>query len=258
MAWDPGQYLKFGGERLRPALDLMARAPVEEPERVVDLGCGTGSITRILAERFPAAIVTGIDGSAEMLAKSVKEVPTSGHVRWQQADIGGWTAAEKVDLIYSNAALQWLKGHDTLFPHLAEQLAPDGALMVQMPRNHGAPSHTLMEAAIARRPALVERLKSKARSAPPGDPGYYYDLLRPRCQSVDIWETEYLHVLSGDDPVVEWTKGTALKPVLDAQEPAEREEFLAEYKAACRQAYKPRPDGKTLFPFRRIFIVAVK
>lgn len=258
MAWDPAQYLKFGGERLRPALDLIARAPIDNPARVVDLGCGTGSITRILAERFPRAIVTGVDGSAEMLAKSVKEVPTGGHVRWQQADIAGWLAPEPVDLIYSNAALQWLKGHDTLFPHLMQQLAPGGALMVQMPRNHGAPSHTLMEASIARRPALVERLKTKPRSNPPGDPGYFYDLLRPLGASVDIWETEYLHVLEGADPVVEWTKGTALKPVLDSLEPAEREDFLAEYKAACRQAYRPRADGRTLFPFRRIFIVAVK
>lgn len=258
MAWDPAQYLRFGGERLRPALDLLARVPVDDPARVVDLGCGTGSITRILAERFPRAQVTGVDGSAEMLAKSIKEAPSAGHIAWQLADIAFWTAATPVDLIYSNAALQWLKGHDALFPHLAGQLAPGGALMVQMPRNHGAPSHQLMEAAIARRPALVARLKSKARSYPPGEPGYYYDLLRPRCAAVDIWETEYLHVLAGEDPVVEWTKGTALRPVLDALEPAERDDFLAEYKSACRQAYRPRPDGKTLFPFRRIFIVAVK
>lgn len=258
MAWDPGQYLKFGGERLRPALDLLARVPLEEPARAVDLGCGTGSITRILAERFPRATITGVDGSAEMLAKAGKDLPAAGHVRWQQADIAGWTADPAVDLIYSNAALQWLKGHDALFPHLVAQLASGGALMVQMPRNHGAPSHTLMEAAIAKRPALVERLKTKPRSHPPGDPGSFYDLLRPLSRSVDIWETEYLHVLEGADPVVEWTKGTALKPVLDSLEPAEREDFLAEYKTACRQAYKPRADGKTLFPFRRIFIVAVK
>lgn len=258
MAWDPGQYLKFGGERLRPALDLLARVPVESPARVVDLGCGTGSITRILAARYPRAAVTGLDGSAEMLAKAAKE-PTPGEmIAWEQADIATWTARHKVDLVYSNAALQWLKGHETLFPHLVDQLAPDGVLAVQMPRNHGAPSHTLMEAEIARRPKLAERLKSKPRSYPPGEPGYYYDLLRPRCAAVDIWQTEYLHVLAGEDPVVEWTKGTALKPVLDALEPDERDDFLAEYKSACRNAYKPRPDGKTLFPFRRIFIVAVR
>lgn len=258
MAWDPGQYLKFGGERLRPALDLIARAPVDAPAHVVDLGCGTGSITRILAERFPKASVVGLDGSAEMLATASKSPKPGETIAWQQADIGSWQAKNPVDLIYSNAALQWLKGHDALFPHLMRQLAAGGALMVQMPRNHGAPSHTLMEAAIAKRPALVERLKSKPRSHPPGDPGYFYDLLRPLSASVDIWETEYLHVLSGDDPVVEWTKGTALKPVLDSMDQAERDDFLAEYKAACRQAYKPRADGKTLFPFRRIFIVAVK
>ena len=155
MAWDPGQYLKFGGERLRPALDLLARAPVDAPAQVVDLGCGTGSITRILAERFPRASVTGLDGSAEMLATASKTPKPGETIAWQQADIGTWQAKHPVNLIYSNAALQWLKGHDALFPHLMQQLASGGALMVQMPRNHGAPSHTLMEASIARRPALV-------------------------------------------------------------------------------------------------------
>jgi len=258
LAWDPSQYLKFGGERLRPALDLLARAPVEAPAQVVDLGCGTGAITRILADRFPGARVTGVDGSAEMLSKTVKSAPPGEAIVWQQADIAGWAPPGPVDLIYSNAALQWLKGHEALFPHLLAQLAPGGALMVQMPRNHGAPSHTLMEAAIARRPALAEALKAKPRSWPPGDPAYYYDLLRPRCRSVDIWETEYLHVLQGEDPVVEWTKGTALKPVLDCLDDEGRAAFLAEYKAACRQAYRPRADGCTLFPFRRIFLVAVR
>jgi trans-aconitate 2-methyltransferase len=258
VAWDPGQYLKFGGERLRPALDLLARIPAQTPARVVDLGCGTGSITRILAERFPRAAVAGLDGSAEMLASAAKSAKPGETIAWQQADIAIWKATPPVDLIYSNAALQWLKAHATLFPHLVGQLSPGGVLAVQMPRNHGAPSHTLMEAEIARRPALVERLKSKPRSLPPGEPGFFYDLLRPICASVDIWETEYLHVLEGADPVVEWTKGTALKPVLDALEPGEREAFLTDYKAACRAAYKPRADGRTLFPFRRIFMVAVK
>lgn len=258
MAWDPSQYLKFGGERLRPALDLLARVALENPKQVVELGCGTGSLTRILAERFPRASISGLDGSEEMLAAARKGAKPGEAIQWRRADIAGWKADAPVDLIYSNAALHWLPGHKELFPRLMAQLAPGGALAAQMPRNHGAPSHTLMEAEIARRPALAERLRAKPRSLPPGDPGFFYDLLRPLAAALDIWETEYLHVLKGADPVVEWTKGTALKPVLDAATAEERESFLEDYKVACRKAYPPRADGSTLFPFRRIFIVATK
>ena len=258
MTWDPGQYLKFGGERLRPALDLLARVALDAPKRVVELGCGTGSLTRILAERFPHAQVTGLDGSEEMLAAARKSAKPGETIQWRRADIAGWKAEKPVDLIYSNAALHWLPGHNALFPHLMAQLGPGGMLAVQMPRNHGAPSHTLMEAEIARRPALALRLKSKPRSLPPDDPSFFYDLLRPLCAALDIWETEYLHVLKGDDAIVEWTKGTALKPVLDAATAEERESFLDDYKATCRKAYPPRADGSTLFPFRRIFIVTAR
>jgi trans-aconitate 2-methyltransferase len=258
MAWDPGQYLKFGGERLRPALDLLARVPLETPTRVVDLGCGTGSLTRILAQRYAQASVTGLDGSAEMLAKAAKDVAPGETAAWEQAGIATWTARHKVDLIYSNAALHWLRGHERLFPHLVAQLAPGGVLAVQMPRNHHAPSHALIDRGIQGRPGLPERMKANPRPLPVPEPGFYYDLLRPLVASIDIWETEYLHVLQGEDPVVEWTKATTLKPVLEALRPDERDAFVAEYKAGCRAAYPKRPDGSTLFPFRRIFMVAVR
>lgn len=258
MAWDPGQYLKFGGERLRPALDLLARVPLEAPARVVDLGCGTGSLTRILAERFAQAAVTGLDGSPEMLATAARAAGPGERIAWRQADIAGWTAQPPADLIYSNAALHWLADHERLFPHLMAQLAPGGVLAVQMPRNHHAPSHTLIEQGIQRRPGLAGRLKANPRPAPVAGPEFYFDLLRPLCASLDIWETEYLHVLKGDDPVVEWTRATALKPVLEVLGPEEREAFIAEYKEGCRAAYPRRADGSTLFAFRRIFVVAVR
>ncbi len=258
MAWDPGQYLKFGGERLRPALDLLARVPLEAPARVVDLGCGTGSLTRILAERFPQAAVTGLDGSPEMLANAAAAAKPGETIAWQHADIAGWNAAPPVDLIYSNAALHWLPAHDRLFPHLMAQLSAGGVLAVQMPRNHHAPSHTLIDRGIQSRAGLAERMKANPRPVPVPEPGFYYDLLRPLCAAIDIWETEYLHVLKGEDPVVEWTRATTLKPVLEVLRADERDAFVAEYKDGCRAAYPKRPDGSTLFPFRRIFMVAVR
>ncbi len=258
MVWDPAQYLKFGGERLRPALDLLARGAPDAPRQVVDLGCGAGALTRILAERFPAAAVAGLDGSDEMLADARRGAKPGEAIRWQRADIASWRADPPADLIYSNAALHWLGAHDRLFPRLMVQLAPGGVLAVQMPRQHEAPSHTLIDRIAANFSYLAERMKKNPRPAPVQPPGFYYDLLRPLAASLDIWETEYLHVLEGADPVPEFTRSTTLKPVLENLEPGDREAYLAEYRAVCRAAYPPRPDGRTLFPFRRIFIVAVK
>jgi len=258
VAWDPGQYLKFGGERLRPALDLLARVALDAPRRVVDLGCGAGALTRILAERFPAAAVAGLDGSEEMLAAARQGAKTPESIDWQRADIASWWAAPPVDLIYSNAALHLLGSHDRLFPHLMAQLAPGGVLAVQMPRQHEAPSHALIDRVAAKYAYLPERMKRNPRPAPVPPPSFYYDLLRPLSAALDIWESEYLHVLAGADPVPEFTRATTLKPVLENLDPGDREAYLAEYRAACRRAYPPRPDGRTLFPFRRIFIVAAK
>lgn len=258
MAWDPGQYLKFGGERLRPALDLLARVALDAPRNVVDLGCGAGALARILAARFPAASVVGLDGSDEMLAAARQGAKPGETIRWQRADIAAWRADPPADLIYSNAALHWLGSHDRLFPHLMAQLARGGVLAVQMPRQHEAPSHALIDRIAAKHGYLPERMKRNPRPAPVPPPGFYYDLLRPLTASLDIWETEYLHVLEGADPVPEFTRSTTLKPVLENLDPDDREAYLAEYRAACRLAYPPRPDGRTLFAFRRIFIVAVR
>lgn len=252
MAWDPTLYSSFAAPRLRPAVDLMARIGAEKPARVVDLGCGTGNVTRLLAGRWPQAQITGIDSSAEMLAAAARESAT---VTWSQADMGTWTPAGTVDVLFSNAALHWLDDHAGLFPRLAGMVTPGGWLAVQMPHNHYAASHALMAEAAAAGP-WADKLVPLAGRFPVGDPGFYYDLLAPLAQDLDIWETEYLHVLDGDDPVVRWTMGTALRPLLDAIDGEWRQGFLEEYRARVAAAYPRRADGKTLLPFRRLFLVA--
>lgn len=252
MPWDPTLYNAFAQPRLRPALDLLARIDAEVPHTVVDLGCGTGNVTRILAERWHDATITGVDSSPEMLAAAAAG---PSRIRWSHSDIARWKPERPADVLFSNAALQWLDGHETLLPYLLAQLAPRGTLAVQMPHNHYAASHAVMAETVEAGP-WAARLRPLARRFPVGDPDVYYDILAPLVASLDIWETEYLHVLDGDNPVVQWTMGTALRPLLDALEGAERDEFLAEYARRIAESYPPRADGKTLFPFRRLFIVA--
>lgn len=250
--WDPTQYLKFADHRRRPALDLLARIPAEAPGAVYDLGCGAGNVTRLLAERWPQASITGIDSSAEMLARARKEAPA---IAWVEADLARWSAPAPAAVIYSNAALHWLDDHAALFPHLMRQLEPGGILAVQMPRNHGAPTHRAMVEAAASGP-WRERLAAVLREAPVASPASYYDWLAAAAAELDIWETEYLHVLEGDNPVVEWTKGTALRPLLAALAEPERGGFLAAYARLIAAAYPRRDDGRTLMAFRRLFVIA--
>lgn len=251
-SWDPAQYLRFADLRRRPALELMVRVPLAEATTIYDLGCGTGNITKILAERWPQATVVGVDSSAEMLAEAGK--PT-GRLRFEQADLARWQATAPADLIFSNAALHWLDDHPVLFPGLVKSLKPGGWLAVQMPRNHGAASHTAMIAAAEAGP-WAGRLKPVLRPNPVAVPAVYYDLLAPHADSIDIWETEYLQILDGSNPVVEWTKGTALRPLLAALEEPERSGFHAAYAERILAAYPPQADGRTLFPFRRLFLLA--
>ena len=254
MNWDPKQYLKFSQPRLRAAMDLLARVPCTDPAVVYDLGCGAGNVTAALAERWPRAQLTGVDDSAAMLAQAVRELP---QLRWVQHSLADWRPDQAADVIFSNAALHWLPNHQLLFPGLVAALAPGGVLAVQMPRNFCAPSHTLIDAT-ARAGAWRSKLEPLLGAAPVGEPQFYYSLLSPLAQALDIWESEYLQVLSGDDPVKEWTKGTWLMPFLDRLEPAERVAFEADYAQRLRAAYPPLANGRTLFPFRRLFIVLRK
>ena len=254
MSWDPAQYLKFSGERLRPALDLLARVPASAPRAVVDLGCGAGNLMPLLRQRWPQARLTGVDGSPQMLAKARADHPG---IEFIQADVGAWRPAQPADVLYSNATLHWLGQHDSLFPDLLEAVAPGGWLAVQMPRNFGAPSHTAVRHTIENGPWRA-RLEPHLRLNPVAEPQFYWRLLHDKAASLEIWEIEYLQVLRGDNPVAEFTKGSWLKPFLDRLEEPERGAFEADYRARVLAAYPPEADGRTLFPFRRLFIVAQK
>jgi trans-aconitate 2-methyltransferase len=254
VTWNPEQYLKFAQPRLRPALDLLGRIPLEAPRAVVDLGCGTGNVTRLLAERWPEATVTGVDDSAEMLASATKNVPG---VTWLQASLAAWRPETPVDVLFTNATLHWLPDHQRLLPAFADLVAPGGVLAIQMPRNFSAPSHTAILDTI-RAGSWRGELEPLWRPAPVQAPAFYHEILVTRGRALDIWETEYLHVLHGTDPVKEWTKGTWLKPFLDRLNGEDRDAFEREYAARLSIAYPPRPDGTTLFPFRRLFIVLEK
>lgn len=254
MSWNPDQYLKFSAPRFRPAQDLVARITHERAETIYDLGCGTGNVTELLAERWPEARVTGIDDSGAMLEKARATLP---QIEWVQQSIAAWQPDTPADIIFSNAALHWLDDHASLFPKLFSFLAPNGILAVQMPRNFGAPSHTLVTEA-ARNGPWADRLAHLIKPAPVAEPSTYYDLLASQAQSIDLWETSYLQALSGPNPVKEWTKGTWLKPFLDALQEPHKLAFEEDYARRVEQAYPPRADGITLFPFKRLFIVARK
>lgn len=252
MTWNAKHYLAFADQRTRPAIDLLARVPLRDAERIADLGCGPGNATRLLVERWPRATVIGIDSSSDMLANARR----SGiEARWVEADIATWAPDRAFDLIYSNAALHWVGDHEALLPRLLGGLRTGGVLAVQMPRNFEAPSHALLRATAKSGP-WADRLARVPDTRPVAAPEWYYDLLAPQALVLDIWETVYLHVLDGDDPVLRWTRSTALRPIMQALDPADRAAFEAAYAARLREAYPRRADGRTLFPFRRLFLVA--
>jgi trans-aconitate 2-methyltransferase len=251
MSWNPEQYLKFSQPRMQPAIDLLARIACTEPAVVYDLGCGAGNVTAALAARWPRARIIGVDDSAAMLSQAARTLP---QVEWLRHSLAAWQPDAPADVIYSNAALHWLPNHRQLMPALVAGLAPGGVLAIQMPRNFSAPSHTLIDAT-ARAGAWRSKLEPLLGAAPVGEPQFYYSLLAPLARTLEIWETEYLQVLTGADPVKEWTKGTWLRPFLDRLEPPERIAFEADYAQRLRAAYPPLADGSTLFPFRRLFII---
>ena len=203
-SWDPNQYLKFTDHRLRPALDLMAQIALEAPRSIYDLGCGPGTITRLLAERWPEAAVTGVDSSADMLAKARQEAPS---VAFEQADIARWSPPAPADLLFTNATLHWLDDHAALLPRLAAQLAPGGVLAIQMPDNRQSPSHLLMDEAAAAGPwhTKLARLRPVYGSMQSADA--YYRILAPVTRQLDIWETTYLHVLRVGAATTRWWNG---------------------------------------------------
>ncbi|MGW0533536.1 trans-aconitate 2-methyltransferase [Streptomyces sp. NPDC003032] len=267
--WDPLQYLRHCDHRARPFLDLLSRVPdppaaEDRPPRIADLGCGPGNVTRLLARRWPTAHITGYDNSRQMLAEAERYAgPTEGGGRldFAAADAREWAPAPGTyDLILSNATLQWVPGHPASFPAWTAALAPGGTLAFQVPGNFDAPSHVLMRE-LSESARWRGRLGGRLRH---GDavltPGAYLERLAGLGCEVDAWETTYLHLLAGEDPVLDWVKGTGLRPVLTAlaDDPEATEAFLAEYRALLREAYPATAGHGTVFPFRRVFAVARK
>jgi len=255
--WDPVHYLKYADQRLRPALDLLARVPLDRAERITDLGCGPGTVAPHLAQAFPDAEITGVDSSGVML--DAARAAYGASATWTQADAATWQPDTPQDLIYANAALQWLDDHLTLFPRLFGFLKPGGVLAVQMPNQYNNPSHVLMRE-VAENGPWADTLAPLLRPAPVARPEDYVAWLSPKAATVDVWQTEYCQVMTGEDPVLDWIGSTALKPLCEALALAndQRTAFLETLGNALRNAYPRHPDGTTLFPFRRLFIVAVK
>ena len=252
MQWDPEQYARYSDQRGRPFFDLVGQIKAEAPAQVVDLGCGPGDLTITLAQRWPTAQVRGIDSSPEMIESAPAEAGVSFSVGIAQD-----FQASDVDVLISNAALQWVPEHASLLQRWAAQLNPGGWLAFQVPANFDAPSHLLMRE-VARRPRWREQLHGVLRGGNSvAQPAEYLDLLATQGLYADVWQTEYQHVLAGPDPVLEWVRGTGLRPVLAALSSAEAAEFIAEYAPLLRKAYPPRSYG-TVFGFLRTFAVAHK
>jgi trans-aconitate 2-methyltransferase len=255
--WDPAQYLNFADERSRPFFELASRIGAADPGYVVDLGCGPGQLTASLAARWQRATVAGIDSSAEMIAAAAagRYANAAGdRLSFAVTDVRDWKPDRPVDVIISNAVLQWVPGHIDLLPRWAGYLAPGGWLAFQLPGNFDQPSHAVLRA-LAASSQWRDRLGGVQLNRQAGDPARYLDVLASEGLAVDAWETTYQHVLHGQDPVTEWYKGSGLRPVLAALSSEEASEFVRQYGAGVRAAYPAAPYG-TVLPFRRVFVVA--
>ncbi|HEX6442114.1 MAG TPA: trans-aconitate 2-methyltransferase [Stellaceae bacterium] len=251
-AWDPGHYLRFADERTQPAHDLVARIELAAPRRIADLGCGPGNSTAVLRQRWPEAAITGLDTSAELLDAGRRDLPG---INFELGDIAGWAPTEPYDLVFSNAALQWVGDHGRLLPRLLDAVAPGGALAVQMPRNHVFATHRLMRQA-ATEGRWRERLAGARDPSPVKPPEFYYDLLAPRSAGFTIWETNYIQVMDGIPAIIAWLQGTGLRPFLARLDANEQRAFLDRYAALLAEAFPARAHGRVLLPYPRLFFIA--
>jgi trans-aconitate 2-methyltransferase len=255
--WDPKLYLKYANERTRPAADLIAQIHIDAPARIVDLGCGPGNSTEQLRQRWPNAAIIGVDNSPEMLAQAKARHPDW---QWLLGDIEGWKPQPAVDLIFSNAAFQWVPGHATLFRSMINGVASGGLLAAQMPNNFHAPVHTVMqEVALSGDRRWGQALAPVRGTVTVQPAAFYYDVLRKHANRVDIWETEYQHVMDGPRAIFDWIRGTGMRPYLDRLPDAEQRQLFEELcLEGIQEAYRSNDQGKVLFPFRRMFIVAYR
>jgi trans-aconitate 2-methyltransferase len=253
--WSPVQYLKFADERTRAARDLLAQVPLTQTKLVYDLGCGPGNSTELLVRAYPGAQIIGLDNSAAMLAKARVALP---QCEFEEADLAQWQGEPGADLLFSNATFQWVPGHLAVLQRLLTGLKRGGVLAVQMPDNLGEPSHVAMIVAGHNAP-YADKLAgaSQARDVLP-EPADYYAALKPLCAKFDVWHSIYNHPLDGFTGIVEWLKGTGLRPFLEPLMPVEQSDYLQRYIAELAKAYPLQLDGKVLLHFPRLFMVAVK
>jgi trans-aconitate 2-methyltransferase len=255
MDWSAKQYSKFETERNRPILDLLAHIPTATVKTAADIGCGPGNSTELLRDKYPDALLTGMDSSPDMITAARKRLPG---IRFEIADISTWEEKGPFDIILANAALQWVPDHANLFPALISKLSPGGSLAVQMPDNFEEPSHFLMRE-IAAGGAWKNKLTSASKRVARETVDWYFKTLRGLVSRLDIWRTTYYHPLAGGaDAIVEWFKGTGLQPFLNPLEEKERAEFIIQYRNAVAKAYTVYPDGTVLLPFPRLFIIAIR
>jgi trans-aconitate 2-methyltransferase len=253
--WNADQYLRFEDERTRPARDLLAQVPLPQVRMAVDLGCGPGNSTKLLIDRYPDATVIGLDSSNAMLRTARERLP---RCVFMEADLATWIPREPPDLVFANAVFQWIPNHQIAMARILEALPQGGILAVQMPDNTREPSHTLMQALAKKEPwARNLALAGAARHDLPS-PEFYYDLLKPLCHCIEIWHTVYEHVMDGPAAIVEWFKGSALRPFLSALDATAAAAFLEAYTAEIARHYPPRVDGQVLLRFPRLFVIATR
>lgn len=256
MDWSVDQYRRFETERNRPIMDLLAHVPTADVRAAMDLGCGPGNSTELLLGRWPGAQAAGIDSSPDMIASARQRLPSAA---FTVGDIASWNPAARFDLILANAALQWVPGHDALFPRLVDFLAPGGSLAVQMPDNFDQPSHVAMRTVAARGDWATKLANAEDMRADLLDVPGYYRLLKRAGVTVDIWRTTYLHPMpAGLDGIVEWFKGTGLRPYLTRLDAAGQAAFLDAYRTEIARSYPVMEDGSVLLPFPRLFLIATR
>ncbi len=253
MSWSARQYTKFEDERTRPVRDLVAAIPTADALRALDLGCGPGNSTAVLAARYPQAFLTGIDSAEDMIRAARDRLPG---VTFEIADIANWQSSDSWDVILANAVLHWVPDHEVLLPRLIGTLSSGGSLAVQMPDNLAEPSHVLMQAVANEGPWAAKLAHAAGERSQVASADWYYGLLRPLCTRVDVWRTTYHHPLAGLDAVVEWFKGSGLRPFLAPLSCEEQVEYLLRYRSALADTYPIQPDGTVLLPFPRLFFVA--
>jgi len=256
MSWSAKQYVAFEEERTRPVRDLLAALPDIDARSAVDLGCGPGNSTEVLAARFPNAVVRGIDSSSDMIAAARGRLPL---IEFHVDTIERWVPPGPLDVILANAVLQWLPDHASLLPRLAGMLAEGGALAIQMPDNLDSDTHRLMREIAHEGPWAGKLAAASKERTPIATADWYYEVLHSVCRRVDVWRTTYHHALAGGlGAIVEWFKGSALRPFLEPLNDAERAEYLERYTTALARVYRNFSDGSVLLPFPRLFVVAIR